>query len=100
MLCVAPGHNGKRRPPGPAGEMSGAGVRAIRPARVLLVEDDYFVALELESHLLEAGFVVVGTATTAEEAIVLAASESPELAIMDIRLAGLRDGIDAAIELN
>ena len=58
------------------------------------------MALELEHRLLEAGFLVVGTASTAEEALELAASEKPELAIMDIRLAGLRDGIDAAKDLN
>ena len=37
--------------------------------RILLVEDDYFVAMEAEHHLRASGFDVVGTATTAEEAI-------------------------------
>ena len=80
----------------PAG---GAQPGASRPARILVVEDDYFVALELEYLLLAAEFIVVGVAATAEEALDIAAVESPDLAIMDIRLAGVRDGVEAAGEL-
>jgi DNA-binding NarL/FixJ family response regulator len=71
---------------------------ATRP-RVLIVEDDFLIAMELEHRLLDGGIEVVGTAMTAGEAISLAASGKPDLAIMDIRLAGRRDGVDAAIEL-
>ena len=70
----------------------------IRP-RILVVEDDYFVALDLESGLRDAGFQVVGPVPTAEEALALARSERPLLALMDIRLAGARDGIDTALAL-
>lgn len=42
---------------------------------------------------------MVGPATTAEEAVALAIEERPFLAVMDIRLASKRDGIDAAREL-
>lgn len=69
------------------------------PARILIVEDEFLIAMELEYRLMEAGIEVVGTAVTAEEAIAIAKSEKPDLAIMDIRLAGRRDGVDAAIEL-
>jgi DNA-binding response OmpR family regulator len=68
-------------------------------ARILLVEDDYLVALEVEHHLTAAGFSVVGIARTAEQAITMASEEKPDLAVVDIRLAGLRDGIDAASEM-
>jgi CheY-like chemotaxis protein len=74
------------------------GIAARRP-RVLVVEDDYFVALELEHHLIEAGYEVVGIAPSAEEALRIAAGERPDLAIMDIRLVGERDGVEVAIEL-
>lgn len=74
--------------------------RGAATARVLIVEDDYLVALELEHHLREAGLAVVGTAATAEEALDIAAREKPEIAIMDIRLASARDGVDAATQLN
>src|SRR5207253_224033 len=56
-------------------------------------------ALELEHRLLEAGFDVVGIAASAEDALAKARSGKPDLAVMDIRLAGARDGIDAAIDL-
>jgi DNA-binding NarL/FixJ family response regulator len=70
-----------------------------RPIRILIVEDDFLIALQTESALTGAGFHVVGTATTAEEAIAFAREQRPFLAVMDIRLAGERDGIDAAREL-
>lgn len=69
------------------------------PTRILIVEDDFLIAMQTEAALTEAGFYVVGTATTAEEAIVLAKQERPLLAVMDIRLASVRDGIEAAKEL-
>jgi len=68
-------------------------------AHILVVEDDFFVGMELERRLLEAGFKVVGVAATAEEALEKAIADKPDLAILDIRLAGARDGIDLAIEL-
>ncbi|MEA2829945.1 MAG: two-component system, response regulator PdtaR [Bradyrhizobium sp.] len=69
------------------------------PTRILIVEDDFLIAMQTEGALTEAGFIVVGIATTAEEAIALAKAQRPVLAVMDIRLASLRDGIDAAKEL-
>lgn len=68
-------------------------------ARVLIVEDDYLVSLDLESRLRDAGYDVVGISATAEEAIDGAEAARPHLVIMDIRLAGERDGVDAAIEI-
>lgn len=66
---------------------------------VLVVEDDFLIALELENRLLDAGYQVVGIASTANEAVSLADEKRPDLAVMDIRLLGRRDGVDAAIEL-
>lgn len=67
--------------------------------RILVVEDEYLVALQAESWLVEAGFVVVGIATSAQEAVALAEAQRPALVIMDIRLRGQMDGIDAALEI-
>jgi DNA-binding NarL/FixJ family response regulator len=64
-----------------------------------VVEDDFLIGMQTEAALLEAGFTVVGSAATAEEAIVLAREHRPDLVVMDIRLASKRDGIDAAREL-
>jgi two-component system, response regulator PdtaR len=74
----------------------------VRPAaapRILIVEDDFLVSMQMETALREAGFELIGVATSAEEAIAMAAAHQPALAVMDIRLAGERDGIDAATEL-
>jgi DNA-binding NarL/FixJ family response regulator len=68
-------------------------------AGILIVEDDYFVATDLEQALVDAGFTVVGIAATAEQALALAKATRPEIAVMDIRLAGVRDGIEAAVDL-
>ncbi|MFL5260696.1 MAG: response regulator [Hyphomicrobiales bacterium] len=70
-----------------------------RPVRILIVEDDFLVALQAESALIEAGFEIAGIASKAEEALELAASQNPTLVLMDIRLAGKRDGVDAALDL-
>jgi two-component system, response regulator PdtaR len=67
--------------------------------RILVVEDDFLIGLQTVTALAEAGFNVIGSATTAEEAIALAKAQQPSLAVMDIRLASERDGIDAAREL-
>ena len=77
---------------------AGTGTSASR-GRVLIVEDEYFVALDAEDALSSAGFMVVGISATAEEAIEKAAAEAPDIVLMDIRLAGPRDGIDAAAEI-
>jgi DNA-binding NarL/FixJ family response regulator len=68
-------------------------------ARILIVEDEYFVAIGLEESLQEAGYEVVGIAVSVAQAIRLGGELKPDLAIMDIRLLGSGDGIDAAIEL-
>jgi len=66
---------------------------------ILVVEDDFLVAMQVEATLSDAGFTLAGTAASAEEAIALAVSQRPGLVLMDIRLAGKRDGVDAALEL-
>lgn len=80
-------------------EDGGAGTGASSRGRVLIVEDEYFVALDAEDALSAAGFTVVGVATNAEEAAEMAAATRPDIVLMDIRLAGSRDGIDAAAEI-
>jgi two-component system, response regulator PdtaR len=69
------------------------------PARILIVEDDFLVANEIEIALSDAGFDIAGVAASADEAVELAASQTPALVVMDVRLAGERDGIHAAMEI-
>jgi DNA-binding NtrC family response regulator len=73
--------------------------RARAQCRVLLVEDDFLIASLAEDTLTAAGYTLIPTATTAAEAIRVALSERPNIILMDIRLAGARDGIFAATEI-
>lgn len=68
-------------------------------ARILIVEDQYFVAVDCELYLREAGFECTGPAATAADAIELAESGHPDLIIMDINLIGQMDGVQAAIAI-
>jgi DNA-binding NarL/FixJ family response regulator len=70
----------------------------MRP-RILIVEDQYFVAIDNELTLRSGGFEVVGLATTAKEAIELAECGRPDLVLMDIRLASRADGVEAAVAI-
>lgn len=66
--------------------------------RVLITEDNWLVAGEWRAALEDAGYEVVGMAASAEEALEVCREESPDLILMDIRLLGDRDGIEAAQE--
>jgi DNA-binding NarL/FixJ family response regulator len=72
---------------------------ALQPWRVLIVEDEVFISLEAELIVTSLGHEVVGIARTADAAIELAGRERPHFVLMDIRLDGERDGIDAAVEI-
>lgn len=63
------------------------------------MEDEVLIALHLQHELTAAGFEVVGMAASAEKAVSVAERERPEAVLMDIRLEGARDGVDAAFEL-
>lgn len=80
-------------------EGRGSGHTPASAPRILIVEDDFLVAMQAELALIEAGFEIAGTATTAEEALELATSGHPTLVLMDIRLASKRDGVEAALDL-
>jgi two-component system, cell cycle sensor histidine kinase and response regulator CckA len=66
------------------------------PPRILVVEDERIVAMDLAATLQELGYEVVGMATRGEDAVQRAAELQPELILMDVRLAGKLDGIQAA----
>jgi CheY-like chemotaxis protein len=67
--------------------------------RILIVEDNYFVAHQCENALVEAGYDVVDIVETADQAVQAAMDRRPALVLMDIYLPGKRDGIDAAVEI-
>jgi two-component system, cell cycle sensor histidine kinase and response regulator CckA len=65
-------------------------------ARVMIVEDDRIVARDIRTQVSRMGHSVVGVTGSGEEAVTLAAIEQPDLVLMDIRLEGKMDGIEAA----
>ena len=67
--------------------------------RVVIVEDDVFIRFDLTTHMMSAGHTVVGTADSAAEAINLVERERPDLVLMDVRLMGEPDGIEAATQI-
>src|SRR5471030_2496235 len=69
-------------------------------ARILIVEDERVVALDLSSTLEKLGYSVIGSVISGAEAIECAREQRPDLILMDIRLNGKLDGIDAAQEIH
>ena len=64
--------------------------------KVLVVEDNIIIAITIKSLLQKRGFHVVGTVTSAKDAIDAAQKALPDLVLMDIVLNGRMDGIQAA----
>jgi two-component system, cell cycle sensor histidine kinase and response regulator CckA len=67
--------------------------------RVLIVEDEAIVAMEISDRLSAMGYDVIGPASTGKAAIELALSEQPDLVLMDVRLKGSMDGPEAATRI-
>jgi two-component system, response regulator PdtaR len=70
-----------------------------RPARILIVEDDAFAALELSCVVTERGGAVVAQTSVPADAIRLADRLRPDIVLMDVRLFGSMDGISAAARI-
>ncbi len=64
--------------------------------RILVVEDESIVALDIKNSLNILGYEVVGHASSGEDAIARAMETRPDLVLMDIILKGEMDGIQAA----
>jgi DNA-binding NtrC family response regulator len=76
------------------------GLRAVamseQAVRILIVEDEQIVAVAIEGQLQRLGYQVVGTAASGAEACAKAAALEPDLVLMDVRIEGPMDGIEAA----
>lgn len=69
----------------------------MRPMRrILIVEDELIVARDIRQQLIELDYEPVGHTTRGEQAIRMAGELQPDLVLMDVRLAGAVDGIEAA----
>jgi CheY-like chemotaxis protein len=67
---------------------------------VLIVEDEYLIAEYFSEEIAAMGRTVCGVADTAEKAIDLACAHRPALVLMDVRLKGQKDGVDASIAIH
>lgn len=75
------------------------GASASTSMRVLVVEDEWVVAIDVRGCLEELGYLVVAIVTSGEEAIIKARELRPDVVLMDIRLEGEMDGTQAAQQI-
>lgn len=69
-------------------------------ACVLIVEDEFLIAQGLCLQVEDMGLAVCATAASAEEAVAAAKAHRPRLVLMDMRLQGDKDGVDAALAIH
>lgn len=68
-------------------------------ARILIIEDEPIIALDIENIVAEMGHAVVGVADTHREAVAAAAEMRPDLILADIQLADGSSGVEAVEEI-
>ena len=67
---------------------------------VLIVDDEFLVAMGFCTQVEDMGLRVCGTAATAEGAVAKALEYRPAVVLMDMRLSGEQDGVDAALAIH
>ena len=75
------------------------GRSVVMRANILIVEDEGIVALDIRARLERLGYSVVGWLTRAEDVVSEVERLRPDLILLDIHLAGVMDGIEAALEV-
>jgi two-component system, NtrC family, sensor kinase len=68
-------------------------------SQILIVEDESIVAMDIENALKSFRYSVLPVASSAQEAIQRSEESHPDLVLMDIRLKGTMDGIEAATHI-
>jgi len=71
-------------------------ITATQKCKILLVEDEAIPAMMIEMGLMASGFDMCPTVASGEDAILAASQQRPNLILMDIHLAGVINGIEAA----
>ena len=67
--------------------------------QVLIVDDEFLIVMGLSMQVEDMGLEVCATAATAEDAIAFAQRHRPAIVLMDVRLQGDKDGVDAALAI-
>ncbi len=75
------------------------GLRANAAARVLIIEDEPIIALDIQDLVERCGHSVVGIASTESEAVRIARAERPSLVLADINLGAGGDGVTAVARI-
>jgi CheY-like chemotaxis protein len=71
----------------------------VNKVRILIVEDEIITSIMISENLKLNGFIICDIAATGEDAVKKATQEHPDVILMDIRLAGKIDGIEAAQQI-
>jgi DNA-binding NarL/FixJ family response regulator len=67
---------------------------------ILIVDDEFLIVMGLRAGVEEMGLTVCATAATADDAVALAIEHRPKVVLMDMRLRGEKDGVDAALAIH
>lgn len=74
-------------------------IGGMAPARILIIEDEPMIAMDIQDIVEESGHSVTGTASTRDEALRLYGETPPDLVLADIQLADNSSGIDAVNDM-
>ncbi|MGD2092424.1 MAG: response regulator [Candidatus Aminicenantes bacterium] len=77
-----------------------ANTKPTEKIKIMIVEDELIVARSIENHLRKIGYEVVFITDSGERAIARAAEAKLDLVLMDIKLAGEIDGVEAARQIH
>lgn len=66
------------------------------PPKILVVEDESIVSLEIQSRIGDLGYLVSDAVFSGEQALLSVENNTPDLILMDINLRGEIDGIETA----
>ena len=78
-----------------SGSQAQSDVLSDGPRRILIADDEHLVVTDLAASLCDLGYETVGPAADGDSAIQLCATESPDMALLDIRMPGM-NGLEAA----
>jgi DNA-binding response OmpR family regulator len=69
---------------------AGNGPPGAAVSRILVVEDEFLIAMEMEAMLIDGGFRVIGPVATVAAALAIIEKEPPDAAVLDVSLRGER----------
>ena len=71
----------------------------VEKARIMVVEDEAVISMEIQDRLTKMGHSICGTAASGEEAVSIATAKRPDLILMDVHLRGEVDGVQTAKQI-